>query len=92
MKQAAIFFLTLFLAFIATPTTVAIIEKDCDTSAFYTVTEEEEHKNDTKIVTYIISSKAPDFINRSASARILYENLSRHNSIAGVIFLPPPEV
>ena len=44
MKYLAQIVLVLFVAFLSTPTIVSIIEKKTDVSIFYSLTEEEIHK------------------------------------------------
>ena len=42
-KPIAIFFTVLFMAFIVTPSIIAVIDNSIDTSIFYSLTEEEEN-------------------------------------------------
>ena len=90
MKFAVKFTLLIFMFFLSTPTIVSLIEKTCDTSAFFSMTEEElvhkELKAELKINEYT-------FIDLSlrGSSLIHSENLSRHDNICAAIFIPPPE-
>jgi len=79
-----------FITFLSTPTIVSIIEKSCDTSIFYTMTEEECHKE------IKASTQSDALINRNhrkplKSCLVLSENLSRHDNISAAIFIPPPD-
>lgn len=92
MKWTASLILALFVAFIATPTVIAMIEKSCDTSIFYTMTEEEENHKDFKVV-FEKPHGHPEFEQpERSSGKILYENLSRHDNASATIFSPPPEL
>jgi len=82
----------MFVFFLATPTIVSLIEKNCDTSIFYSMSEEEhvhhkeikaELKND---FCYVIPQ-----VQESTSSLIHSENLSKHDNISASIFIPPPE-
>lgn len=91
MKWIAQLFLIVFVAFLATPTIVSLIEKSTDTSYFYNTAEEEQpHKEVKADLNY-------DFVyhfvvfSQSTSSLILSENLSKHDKIAASIFIPPPE-
>jgi tetrahydromethanopterin S-methyltransferase subunit B len=80
-----------FLAFLSTPTVVGMIEKSCDTSIFYTMSEEEETHKELKVV---VESLHYSFIDISArvSSLIISENLSKHDNISAAIFIPPPDL
>jgi hypothetical protein len=92
MKTAAKLLLFLFVTFLSMPTIVGVIEKSCDTSVFYTMTEEEETHKDLKVVfSDLHHYELPD-ISASASSLIISENLSRHGNVAAAIFIPPPEL
>ncbi len=90
MRFVVQFTLLLFVVFLSTPTVVSMIEKSCDTSIFYSMTEEElthkELKAELKIGEY-------HFIDLSlnTSGLILSENLSKHDNVHASIFIPPPE-
>ena len=92
MKTVVKFILVIFVFFLSTPTIVSLIEKNCDTSVFYNMSEEEhvhhkevkaEMKND---FCYVIPTVA-----ETASSLIHSENLSKHDNISASIFIPPPD-
>lgn len=91
MKWIAQLFLIVFVAFLATPTIVSLIEKSTDTSYFYSTAEEEQpHKEVKADLNYDLSYHFIVFP-EGKSSLILSENLSRHDYIAASIFIPPPE-
>jgi len=67
-----------------------MIEKSCDTSIFYSMSEEEHHK---EIKAELRFGHDITFVNLSGntSSLILSENLSKHDNVSGTIFIPPPE-
>ncbi|WP_413997835.1 hypothetical protein ACMDB5_08510 [Flavobacterium sp. W1B] len=93
MKLIASLFLFLFIAFLSTPTIVTMIEKSCDTSMFFNISEEEHHSHkEIKNFVYTNNSSYIGFndgkINKSSL--ILSENLSKHDNVSASIFAPPP--
>ncbi len=91
MKIAVKLLLIVFITFLSTPTIVSLIEKNCDTSYFYTTSEEEHaHKEIKAEFKFEIAS---DLINlsRLTANLILSENLSKHDNISSSIFIPPPD-
>jgi hypothetical protein len=91
MKLIARIFLLLFLAFLATPSIVTMIEKSCDTSVFFSISEEEHSQKEVKVYAYNDGALAGFSIGRySKSSLILSENLSKHDKITPSIFSPPP--
>ncbi|SCY00651.1 hypothetical protein [Flavobacterium caeni] len=90
MKFVAKILLFVFVAFLATPTVVSMIEKSCDTSIFYSMSEEELTHKDVKAELKIASF---EFINLAglSSGLIHSENLSKHDNVSGRILIPPPE-
>ncbi len=90
MKFIANILLVVFVAFLSTPTVVSMIEKSCDTSVFYSMSEEELSHKEVKAELRIPSF---EFINLSGltSGLIHSENLSKHDNVSGTIFIPPPE-
>lgn len=94
MKLFARLLLVLFVAFLSTPTVVALIEKNTDTSLFYSFTEEEIQKDFKNIkadlnqeIVYVIKHFPEE-----TNSKIISENLSRHDNVAEEIFSPPPEL
>lgn len=91
MKWIAQLFLMVFVAFLATPTVVSLIEKNTDTSYFYSTAEEEQPHKEVKadlhngLVYTLISFP------ETKSAAIHAAHVTRHDNIASAIFIPPPE-
>ena len=52
MKLIAHLLLFLFIAFLSTPTIVRMIEKSCDTSVIFSMTEEEHAKKEFNVFDY----------------------------------------
>jgi hypothetical protein len=90
MKIVAQVLLFVFIAFLLTPTIVSVIEKDADTSIFFSSCEEEHSmKNIKAIFDFNPSFELFHFLNNNSSL-ILSENLSKHDAITAAIFIPPP--
>ncbi len=90
MKFFAKILLFLFVAFLATPTVVGMIEKSCDTSVFYSMSEEELSHKEVKAELRLSSF---EFLHLGALTKspIHAELESKHDNVAGTIFIPPPE-
>lgn len=91
MKYLAQIVLVLFVAFLSTPTIVSLIEKKTDVSIFYSLTEEEIHKELKEVKAEIKSYDYPITTIALKKSRIVSENLSKHDNVSSVIFSPPPE-
>ncbi len=91
MKFAVKLALLLFVIFLSTPTIVSAIEKSCDTSIFFSMTEEELSHNEIKAELKVDEYHFID-LSGYASKRILSENLSRHDNVCAAIFIPPPDL
>lgn len=91
MKYLAQIVLVLFVAFLSTPTIVSFIEKKTDVSIFYSLTEEEIHKELKEVKAEIKSYDYPITTIALKKSRIVSENLSKHDNVSSVIFSPPPE-
>ena len=91
MKHLAQIILVLFVAFLSTPTIVSLIEKKTDVSIFYSLTEEEIHKELKEVKAEIKSYDYPITTIALKKSRIVSENLSKHDNVSSVIFSPPPE-
>ncbi|HLA56539.1 MAG TPA: hypothetical protein VK623_10585 [Flavobacterium sp.] len=91
MKFSASILLFFFITFLSTPTIVSLIEKNCDTSLFYTMSEEEETHKELKIVFANIPAYECHFVPSTGSSLIISENLSKHDNISATIFIPPPD-
>ena len=93
MKVIARLLLFLFLTFLSTPTIVRMIEKSCDTSLIFSLSEEEHAKKEFKVFDY--DSGMENLILLcidNKSSLILSENLSKHDKIISSIFSPPPDL
>lgn len=90
MKFAVKILLFIFLAFLATPTVVCVIKKSCDTSYFYSMSEEELAHKEVK-AEFKFETLSIGYFPRKSSGLILSENLSKHDNVAASIFIPPPE-
>jgi hypothetical protein len=91
MKLIARIFLVLFIAFLVTPSIVTMIEKSCDTSVFFSISEEEHSQKEVKV--YACNEEALSGFSKgrySKSGLVLSENLSKHDKITPSIFSPPP--
>lgn len=80
-----------FVAFLLTPTIVCVIEKSADTSIFYGFSEEEQAHKQIKAIVHYHSSYEGINVLALTSSLIQSENLSKHDTIASTIFIPPPE-
>ena len=91
MRPVTYIILFLFITFLATPTIVSVINKSCDTSNFYSMSEEElTHKavNDFKLQ---VDSKVDFFkLAKLSNSVIISENRVKHDAITPAIFSPPP--
>jgi hypothetical protein len=94
MKLAVQLALFIFIAFLSTPTIVSLIEKKSNTSAFFSMAEEEqpvkelkEVKAEMKLYTFTF----PPQQEREA-AEITTGHELRHDNITPAIFSPPPNV
>ena len=83
--------LVLFVTFLSTPTVVSLIEKNCDTSIFYTMTEEEETHKELKVVFDDHYHAEISLIADASLGKIHSENLSRHDNVSSSVFSPPPD-
>lgn len=90
MKWAVTLLLLLFITFLSTPTIVSLIEKNCDTSYFYSMSEEELTHKEVKAQFKYNSNQDLVVLSRLSSGLIFSENLSKHDRIAMAIFIPPP--
>lgn len=90
MKFAVKVLLALFLTFLATPTVLGAISESCDTSAFYTLTEEElTHKEVFPSVRLPLNI---DFFAYVFSEGKIYGSEAHFfDNLYGKILIPPPE-
>lgn len=93
MKILVNIVLFLFIAFLATPTIVGILESDSDTSVVYSFSEEEVHKEIKEIPANIEDIlQIPVMSIDNTSTAINTENEQKHDNVSEEIFSPPPEI
>jgi hypothetical protein len=93
MKFIARIFLFLFIASLSTPAIVTMIEKSCDTSVLFNISEKEHTQKEIKDVMYYTNIEFKFLLGQyNKSSLILSENLSKHDKISGSIFSPPPNL
>ena len=93
MKFCAKLLLFVFVAFLSTPTVVTLIQKNTDTSMFYSFAEEEIHKELKEVKAELKQQFDYPFLDLEIKkTTIISENLSRHDNVAAEIFSPPPEL
>lgn len=95
MKFLCITFLILFTSFLATPTLISMIDKDADTSYFYTVSEDEEEMvsfDEIKSVTITDHQLAYVLSNESSNSCFTLQAILNFTNLAHQIFSPPPEM
>ncbi|TRX23387.1 hypothetical protein FNW25_13375 [Flavobacterium franklandianum] len=91
MNIIARLLLFIFVSFLITPAVISVIEKDADTSAFYSFSEEEKtHKEIKAIINFDVTCTAVDLSQLNYSS-IFTEKFSKHDNISSKIFIPPPE-
>lgn len=93
MKLIANILLLIFIAFLSTPAIVGMIDKSCDTSIFYSLSEEEHTHKEVKVFNYYSNVELGLLaLQHNNSGLILSENLSKHDKISSPIFSPPPNL
>jgi len=92
MKFAVNILLVVFITFLSTPTIVGLIKKSTDTSYFYSMAEEElTHHKEIKAEFKFEPHISIGYAVGKSSGLIISANISKHDSIASSIFIPPPE-
>ncbi len=94
MKFLSGFLLVTFVMFLSAPTVVSLIKKSTDTSLFYSLAEEEIHKD---LIEFKIPEKQffyPPFLDIKMSKKtlIISFNSAHHFNVPSEIFSPPPEL
>ena len=84
----------MFITFLSTPTIVGLIKKNCDTTMFYSISEEELLHKELKEVYAEIKCTSIHFfkISKLSPSIIISDNLLKHDNISASIFSPPPNV
>lgn len=94
MKLLVNIFLFIFITFLATPTLIGMVDKEADTSYFYTMCEEEENHsqfNEIKTVPTTNYSVVHFSFGELAKLNVLMEHdLLSFDNLAHQIFSPPP--
>lgn len=92
-KFLSVVFTFLFVAFLATPTVVGMIDNQVDTSYFYSMSEEEEHETSFGSIESIQTSTISIFnlLTESVSKQnVLIKVNTSFDNLAHQIFSPPP--
>jgi hypothetical protein len=93
MNFIARIFLFLFIAFLATPAIVTMIEKSCDTSVFFSLSEEEHTQKEIKVFAYHTEIELGFLLGKHNKSSLIHSvNLSKHDKISATIFSPPPNL
>ncbi len=95
MKFLCILFSFLFIAFLSTPTVISMIDKEVDTSYFYTMCEEEENHvyfDEIKSVSLQNIDLTHFFFKNKNVLNISIETNLSFTNLAHQIFSPPPEI
>lgn len=95
MKFLCILFSFLFIAFLSTPTVISMIDKEVDTSYFYTMCEEEENHvyfDEIKSVSLQNIDLTHLFFKNKNVLNISIETNLSFTNLAHQIFSPPPEI
>ena len=93
MKFLSIILIFLFIVFLSTPTLVTLIEKNTNVSLFYSLAEEEIHKELKEVKAEVKQHFDYPFFDLKIdkNTTIVSENLSRHDKVSSEITSPPPE-
>jgi hypothetical protein len=94
MKLAVKLVLIIFITFLSAPTIVSLIKHNCDTTVFYSMSEEEQVHKELKEIKAEIKFTTIDLfkISKLTSSLIITENLLKHDNVSSSIFSPPPNV
>ena len=94
MKLLSKLLLIVFIAFLSTPTLVTLIEKNTNISLFYSLAEEEIHKELKEVKAEVKQHFDYPFLDLKINKNsiIVSENLSRHDNVASEIISPPPDL
>lgn len=94
MKFLCILFSFFFITFLSTPTIISLIDKEVDTSYFYTMCEEEEENNVCfdEIKSVASSDLTNFFFHSTNSSNVSIETNLSFTNLAHQIFSPPPDI
>ncbi len=93
MKFLSIVFTLFFVAFLAAPTVVGMIDNETDTSYFFNVSEEEENHTTYSLIESVQTSNVSIFnffIDKLLKVDILIDVDMNFDNLAHQIFSPPP--
>ena len=85
----------LFITFLSTPTIISLIDKEVDTSYFYTMCEEEENHvcfDEIKSVASSGLDLTNFFFHSTNSSNVSIEANLSFTNLAHQIFSPPPDI
>lgn len=93
MKLFSKLLLIVFIAFLSAPTVVTLIKKNANTSLFYSLAEEEIHKELKEVKAEVKLHFDYSFLGLKIkkNTSIVSENLSRHDKVSSEITSPPPK-
>ena len=86
-----VLFLFIFKIFLSTPTIVSVIEKGCNVSNFYKMSEEGPSNKETKADYFHHNYNIINYSDNLTSM-ISSSNLSKHDNFTSTIFIPPPKL
>ena len=94
MKLISKIILFIFVLFLATPTIVAAIDDNVDTSYFFNMSEEETHSAFNEIKSMPTIYSIPLVIDFEGLQKVQFSILNdrKVNSLKPKVFLPPPEL
>ncbi len=94
MKLISKIVLFIFVLFLATPTIVAAIDDNVDTSYFFNMSEEETHSAFNEIKSMPTIYSIPLVIDFEGLQKVQFSILNdrKVNSLKPKVFLPPPEL
>ncbi|WP_163399294.1 hypothetical protein [Flavobacterium fluviatile] len=93
MKQLARILLFIFIAFLATPTVVAVIKKSNNTAINLNIAEEEKSHKEVKIAVYTDAFVHEFLLSVSTESKIILSgNIVKLDNISPSIFAPPPNL
>ena len=93
MKSTVYIVLVMFVTFLMTPTIVSVINNSCDTSYFYSMSEEELSHKAIKEIKDIHHTEEDVFrLVKLNSSLIVSDNQLKHDNVTPSIFSPPPNV
>lgn len=91
MRFAIRLVLFLFVFFLSTPTIVSVIKKSCDTSYFYSMSEEELTHKDVKAELHCQYPCEFAPVAGYTSGPVVSRPAPKHDPVSSRIFIPPPE-